>query len=67
MYFISGIKNRLSGRIRHQFFNRATFQIQTFVAGYGEVDVDAQLEIEDRYLRLREITRQRCVEKSAVQ
>ena len=67
MYFISGIKNRLSGRIRHQFFNRATFQIQTFVAGYGEVDVDAQMEIEDRYLRLREITRQRCVEKSAVQ
>lgn len=66
-YFMSGIKNRLSGRIRAQFFNTATFQIQTFVAGYGEFDVNTQAEIEDRYLRLREITRQRYVEKSTTQ
>ncbi len=64
MYFISGIKNRLSGRIRTQFFNTATYQIQTFVAGYGQFDADTQGEIEDRYLKIREITRQRYVEKS---
>ena len=64
MYFISGIKNRLSGRIRTQFFNTSTYQIQTFLAGYGEFDEATQKEVEDRYLRLREITRQRYVEKS---
>jgi exosortase/archaeosortase family protein len=66
-YFISGIKNRLSGRLRTQFFNRATYQIQTFVAGYGEFDGATQEQIEDRYLRLREITRQRYLEKSTAQ
>jgi exosortase len=67
MYFISGIKNRLSGRIRTQFFNTATYQIQTFVAGYGEFGEDTREEVEDRYLRLREITRQRYVEKTTAQ
>ena len=66
-YFISGIKNRLSGRLRTQFFNTATYQIQAFVSGYGELDVDTRTEVEDRYLRLREITRQRYIEKSTAQ
>ena len=67
MYFISGIKNRLSGRIRTQFFNTATYQIQAFVRGYGKFDANTQTQIEDRFLRLREITRQRYVEKSTAQ
>ncbi len=64
MYFISGIKNRLSGRIRTQFFNRATYQVQAFVAGYGGFDESTQQQIEDRFLRLREITREKYIEKS---
>ena len=67
MYFISGIKNRLSGRIRAQFFNTATFQVQAFVAGYGGFDENTQKQVEDRYLRLREISRQKYVEKSSAE
>ncbi len=65
MYFISGIKNRLSGRIRTQFFNRATYQVQAFVAGYGGFDDSTKGQIEERFLRLREITRSKFIEKSA--
>jgi len=66
-YFISGIKNRLSGRLRTQFFNTATYQIQTFVAGYGEFEGDTKTEVEEHYLKLREISRQRYIEKSTAQ
>ena len=66
-YFISGVKNRLSGRLRAQFFNTATYQIQTFVSGYGDFGAETQAEVEQQYLRLREITRQRYVEKSTEQ
>ncbi len=67
IYFMEGVKNRLSGRLRTQFFNTATYQVQAFVAGYGEFDVNTQKQVEERYLRLREITRQRYVEKSTAQ
>jgi len=65
MYFLEGIKNRLSGRLRAQLFNNVTYQFQTFVAGYGGIEEELRKQIEDRFLSLREVARQRYVEKSA--
>ena len=63
-YLISGIKNRFSDRFRTQFFHKSTYQVQAFVNGYGgSIDDATKNEIEDRYLKLREITRSKYVEK----
>lgn len=64
-YLISGIRNRLSGRIRQQFFDNSTYQVQTFVQSFGSgLDAQTRDEIVKRFLSVREITRQKFLDKS---
>lgn len=63
-YLISGMRNRLSGRIRGSLFDNSTYQVQTFVATFGNgLDAETQQQIEDRFLQLRNIAREKFINK----
>jgi len=48
-YFLSGIKNRMSNRLRASLFDNSTYQIQAFVSSYGDGLGDpAEKVIEDQ-------------------
>lgn len=53
-YYLSGIRNRLSHRIRAQLFRAETFQTQAFVPTFGELSEKQQKQITQNYLQLRE-------------
>lgn len=65
-YFVSGIRNRMSQRIRAQLFRGETFQTQAFVATFAEITDEQKQEITDRYLKLREIMRTKFIERRAM-
>ena len=62
--FIERLKNRLSGRIRSSLFNNSTYQIQTFVGSFG-IDDQTREDIETQFLKVREITREKFMEKQS--
>jgi exosortase len=57
------IKNRLSNRIRATLFDSEVYQTQLFIRSFRELDEDLKLEAVERYLKAREIMREKFVEK----
>ena len=65
-YFVSGIRNRMSHRIRAQLFRGETFQSQAFVNSFSEFSEEQKKAITDRYLKLREQMRKKFIERRAI-
>lgn len=65
VYFISGIKNRLSNRIRASLFDNSTYQVQALVTSYGDGLPDrVEDEIETNFLEIRSILRDQFLSKT---
>ena len=66
MYFISGIRNRMSNRLRASLFDNSTYQVQAFVTSYGDgLRADAEKEVENNFLKIRSILRDKFVAKGS--
>ena len=64
MYFISGITNRMSNRLRESLFDNSTYQVQAFVTSYGDgLREDVKKEVETNFLKIRSILRDDFVAK----
>jgi hypothetical protein len=64
-YVLSGAQNRLAERVRKRLFQSEGYQTQVFVQGYGEISKEHADEITDAYLAVREIMRDKFLEKVA--
>lgn len=60
-------RNRLSNRVRATLFDGAVYQTQVFLYSFNDFDDETKQEAQDRYLKVREIFRQRFVEKRAAE
>ena len=66
VHFLSGVKNRMSGRLRASMFDRSTYQLQAFVTTYGDSFPDkAKRDVESHFLKVREIVKNRFKAKIA--
>lgn len=61
--FIIRARNRFSHRIRANLFQGEIYQTQVFLRSFNRLDEDVQAEVNDRYLKLREIMRAKYKEK----
>ena len=60
-------RNRLSNRIRASLFDGEVYQTQVFLGSFNELDDEIKAEVQDRYLEVREILRNRFKEKRAAE
>lgn len=64
-YFFSGIKNRMSNRLRASLFDNSTYQVQSFVPSYGDgLSESSEKEVVDHFLQVREILKEKFLAKT---
>ena len=61
--FIIRARNRLPHRVRASLFRGEAYQIQVFVPAFGEISTASKAEITERFLKIRELVRDRFREK----
>ena len=61
-YLVSGIRNRLSQRIRAQLFRGETYQTQAFVRTYRKLSDEEKADVSENYLKLRDQMRVKFLE-----
>jgi exosortase len=65
-HLISGVKNRMSNRIRASLFDNSTYQVQAFAITYGDkFNKSVTDEIETNFLAIRDIIREQFLAKTS--
>ena len=64
--FFIRLKGRMAHKWRSKLFQSECYQNQVFVQTNGPISDDLRTEIRDRYLKIREVIRQRFLEKQSL-